>query len=568
MPPKRNTKVLQNEDPTNGLPVNNTSKKGNVPKKTNNVVPTPTATAFPANTPIPTVTPTAPPANAPTPTATAFPANAPIPTPTAPPANATFLASTTSAVASATAEAVASATSFTRSTVPWNMFNAIAFLILIAIIIIMFNLISQNTAGIQKVKKNWAKYRCQPSVMPFAALYGQNTADNFSFCMKNIFMSHATEVTSPFTSILGLFSEVLGDIYTAMNSMRESVASMGGGINVIFQDFTDRITFFFFQLRISAIRIKTLIGRMYALMFSVLYMGMSSVKAGSNFSNTALFSFLDTFCFVPETKLDVLGKGLVSISDIVIGDVLLPTKSRVTSKFHFTAHGQPMVKFKNGIEVSTNHYILHKGSWIESANHPDAIHTGPYSRESLFCLNTSDHTIPIGSYVFRDYDETDAANLPTMRMIEERLAGKKGRGGGNASSEPYPFKENSPSFHPSTLLVKKDRTTSPLHAIRVGDVLSTGSKVVGIVHKEVTEIGTWNNTCMGSATLVWTGETWSRIGSISPVQTVSATVFVSLIVVPNSQIELADGAFVRDYLELCSPDAEEFYEKELNSTTE
>jgi hypothetical protein len=429
----------------------------------------------------------------------------------------------------------------------------------------MFNLISQNTAGIQKVKKNWAKYRCQPSVMPFAALYGQNTADNFSFCMKNIFMSHATEVTSPFTSILGLFSEVLGDIYTAMNSMRESVASMGGGINVIFQDFTDRIAFFFFQLRISAIRIKTLIGRMYALMFSVLYMGMSSVTAGSNFSNTALFSFLDTFCFVPETKLDVLGKGLVPISDIVIGDVLLPTKSRVTSKFHFTAHGQPMVKFKNGIEVSTNHYILHKGSWIESANHPDAIHTGPYSRESLFCLNTSDHTIPIGSYVFRDYDETDAANLPTMRMIEERLAGKKAS---NASSKPYPFKENSPSFHPSTLLVKKDRTTSPLHAIRVGDVLSTGSKVVGIVHKEVTEIGTWNNTCMGSATLVWTGETWSRIGSISPVQTVPATVFVSLIVVPNSQIELADGAFVRDYLELCSPDAEEFYEKELNSTTE
>lgn len=73
---------------------------------------------------------------------------------------------------------------------------------------------------------------------------------------------------------------------------------------------------------------------------------------------------------------------------------------------------------------------------------------------------------------------------------------------------------------------------------------------------------------MGSATLVWTGETWSRIGSISPVQTVPVTVFVSLIVVPNSQIELADGSFVRDYLELCSPDAEEFYEKELNSTTE
>jgi len=397
-------------------------------------------------------------------------------------------------------------------------------------------------------------------------MYGYNTAENFEFCMKNMFMSHASDITAPFTEIQDLFADVLSDISTAMNSIREGISTMGGGINVIFQDFTDRISAFFFQLRISAIRIKTMIGRMYALMFSVLYMGLSAMEAGTNFSNTALFGFLDTFCFPPETNVTVRGKveSQVPIYEVRIGDVLTsassPEGSRVTSKFLFAARGQPMVRLGD-IVVSTNHYLFYKGEWVQAGDHPDAVPIGPYEREILVCLNTEDHLIPMGPYQFRDYDETDAAHEPTMRMIEGRINSIV-----PTKHTPYPFRENSPCLHPDTLLRLKGAALSPLRDIRLGDTLATGATVVGIVHKEVKEVCWVGPNRMGSATLVWRPERqqWVRAGEFRPVQTLEApVVFIGLFVLSNSQIELADETIVRDYLELCSPDAEEFYKAEV-----
>ena len=441
--------------------------------------------------------------------------------------------------------------------------NAFGILVLIAVIFLVKGTVSYGAASIQQVKKNWAYHRCQPSIMPFASMYGYNTAENFEFCMKNMFMSHASDITGPFTEIQDLFGDVLSDISTAMNSIREGISTMGGGINVIFQDFTDRITSFFFQLRVSAIRIKTLIGRMYALMFSVLYMGMSATQAGSNFSNTFLFGFLDTFCFVPETEVTVQGKGPLAIHQVRIGDVLTssesPEGSRVTSKFLFAARGQPMVRLGT-IVVSTNHYLFWKGEWIQAVDHPDAVPLGPYERGTLVCLNTEDHVIPIAPYQFRDYDETDAAHEPTMRMIEERINSRP------SNPLPYSFRENSPCLHPDTLLRLKGAVLCPLRDIHLGDVLATGATVVGIVHKEVTEVCRVGPNRMGSATLVWRPETqrWVRAGAFKAVQTLEApTVYIGLFVVSSSQIELVDETIVRDYLELCSPDAEEFYKGEV-----
>ena len=109
----------------------------------------------------------------------------------------------------------------------------------------------------------------------------------------------------------------------------------------------------------------------------------------------------------------------------------------------------------------------------------------------------------------------------------------------------------------------KDGTLKEARHVPIGSMLSTGSRVVGTLHKQVTEVC----DTLGSATLVWqpAQHTWSRIGTYTPVQTLDQpTPYVSFIVVPNSQIELADGTYVRDYLELCSPDAEVLYANELN----
>jgi hypothetical protein len=443
----------------------------------------------------------------------------------------------------------------------WNMFNAIAVLALIVGLIFGVMAAMDQMTEYQMVRDNWKDYRCQPLIMPFAAAYGFDTAENFQFCMKNIFTGYAQEMTAPFSSILATFTKILTTIAGTINSVKESIATMGGGIATIFQDFTDRIMNFFFQLRLSAIRIKNMIYRMQAIMYSVIYMGISAIKAGQNFSNTFLFSFLDTFCFPPETPVSVKGKGLIPIYQVQIGDLLVPTNSRVTAKFHFAAQGQQMVALRNGIQVSTNHYIEHKGRWIPAAEHPDARPVGPYERQSLICLNTYDHVIPMGTYRFRDYDETAEADKATMQMIEERLNG--------ASTTSYSsITENSPTFHPDTYVKLFDGTLSKVKDLRVTMKLSTGDWIAGIFHKEVQEVcEIAPNEWVGSATLVWNTTThlWTRAGaSIPPLRYTSPTVFIGLIVLTGSKIELASGAILRDYLELCSPDAEQFYAEQLD----
>jgi hypothetical protein len=103
--------------------------------------------------------------------------------------------------------------------------------------------------------------------------------------------------------------------------------------------------------------------------------------------------------------------------------------------------------------------------------------------------------------------------------------------------------------------------------IRIGDTLSTGSQVVGLIRREISEYCTLENgTRITPATLYWDIEAaqWKRMGEHHAYQT-KRDVFVSFVVVPNSQIELENGLRIRDYMELCSPDAEMYYTEILES---
>ena len=198
----------------------------------------------------------------------------------------------------------------------WLSSNAIACVVFMAVLFIGGFFIVSSMANVAEIRQNWNQYRCDPSIMPFAGLYGYNTAQNFNFCMGSIFTTHSADMSSSFSSILGTFGSIISTLMTAINSVRTSVATLGGGVNTVFQNMANRISMFFFQLRISAIHIKYLIGRLYAVMFAVMYMGMSSITGLTSFTRTSLFGFLDTFCFPPYTLIKVKGTGVQQIRDI------------------------------------------------------------------------------------------------------------------------------------------------------------------------------------------------------------------------------------------------------------
>jgi hypothetical protein len=440
----------------------------------------------------------------------------------------------------------------------WSFKNAILFIILIILCIYVLVFGMSTWLDIENTKKDWANKRCSPTIMPFASYFGVNTKDNFEFCMGKIFQTHSSGYLGSIGSMFSQFTTLLTSIFDSISSLRNVVASLGGGINVIFQEFTDRITNFFFQLRLTAIHIKNLMGRLYAMLFSVMYMGMSGITGMTTFTNTYLFSFLDTFCFPGETEILVQhgdSSRRIPIQEVKIGDILLPDRTRVTSTFEFYAKGQEMVQLGKTV-VSTNHYVMHNGSYIYAGDHPSAIRLGPWNSDApLYCLNTSTHTIPIEYLTFLDYDETAEGDEETLQWVEGKINGKKSIG------KSYPYVDSCFAINEDAKM-KTKRGLISAKDIKIGDKLSTGSEVVGLIRRETSEICTLSNGVqLTPATLYWDKdiEQWKRMGEHQSYTTDQKKEMVSFVVVPNSQIELEDGLMIRDYMEVCSPDSKMHY---------
>ncbi len=433
---------------------------------------------------------------------------------------------------------------------------------LIMIILLSLGLyLSISLSDVKEIKENWSKNRCRASVMPFASVYGFDTQENFRYCMSNIMTAEAGPLLGPVFQILGTIIGSVAIIINTMNSFRIQIATMMGGINTVFQNFTDRMVQLSAKLKMSAARIKSLMLRLYGIFFSIIYMSVSGVRAMNNFSNTFLFSFLDTFCFDPDTPVEIQGRGSIPIRDVRIGDRFQKDGSQVTSTFQFDADGQPMAKI-GPVIVSTNHFIQYEGKKIRVDEHPDALVALPWgggSERPLICLNTDTHHIPIGNYTFMDYDESDDADDVSMKMIQSIVnAGLPSTGTTLSYSNCI-----SPQ---ATIKTKKGET--PIESIRLGDEIATG-KVIGKVQKEVTEICKLpDGTEVGAGTLIWDSKQtqWKRAGDLFPVKTVSPQPFWNLITTPSAVIETSSGICFRDYMELHSHDAEKHYESCLRAS--
>ena len=420
---------------------------------------------------------------------------------------------------------------------------------------------------IQKVKDNWETYRCRPDVMIMADYYGHDSGENLGYCLKNGFDKRAREAIAPFYTYLGKFVEVLMTMLNSINSIRMIFATIIGSATQIFTEFSGRIQALFYRFQMAAIRMKMLMGRVFATMYAVIFMGMAGIKATQNFGNTFLFKFLDTFCFDPDTEIVLQNGTSVPIKEVKVGDYLRGGQ-KVTAAFKFAADGQEMVKI-SGILVSTNHYIKYKGKWIEAKDHPDAVASADWSGGNdrpLICLNTDTHTIPIGNYIFSDYDETSEGDDAAMKMATDILNGKAANAAGKAATAAgKPAKGSSEMACGPKTLVKTVFGLVPADQITLGTVLSHGT-VVGLVKKECRSICRINGEYFAAGTCIWSPahNRWLRAFQLSKPAIMPPLVYYSFVVTPSATIETQSTVF-RDYVEVHSKDLEAPYSAAINA---
>jgi len=159
------------------------------------------------------------------------------------------------------------------------------------------------------------------------------------------------------------------------------------------------------------------------------------------------------------------------IDELKINDVLYDG-SMITAKIQVTAKDLTMYNLK-GIIVSESHIVNHYGNWIPVRDHPLAIKIRDYNEPYLYCLNTSRKTIVLNGITFTDWDEIYDDNLEFVLKYTygKNIARMLDKGYKNDTK---------------IMLTNEEKY---LKDIKIGDILSTGGIVYGLVELNNSNLG-------------------------------------------------------------------------------
>jgi len=206
--------------------------------------------------------------------------------------------------------------------------------------------------------------------------------------------------------------------------------------------------------------------------------------------------------------------------------------------------------------------MKHNGKWIMAKDHPDAKSIGGWmggKERPLICLTTHDHLLPVGPYMFADYDETEEGNAETQAWVDKSLNGK-------TRKDPLHPDSSYEVGLPASTMIKTMTGYKPLYEIQLGEKLTETDTVVGIQKSETSEfcrVSSIQRVTRGS--LIWNEEKgeWLRAYSFLPEAVSNKTDVIALFVSPGAKYEIMGGHIIRDAMEVYSPDTKKSYAEAL-----
>jgi hypothetical protein len=146
-------------------------------------------------------------------------------------------------------------------------------LITIIIIIIFLGLYVSNVLaiGIKKVQDNWPVYRCSPTVMPFAGIFGHDVGDNFNQCMQTTQTSYMEYLMLPMNYILKLVGNVASKIVSDINSVRGVMDRLRNQVMSIIQNTFGVLLNIVIGFQKIIISLRDLINKLVGVVMTLLY---------------------------------------------------------------------------------------------------------------------------------------------------------------------------------------------------------------------------------------------------------------------------------------------------------
>lgn len=296
-------------------------------------------------------------------------------------------------------------------------------IILIFILLYVFNILA---VGIKKIEQDWPTYRCNPAIMPFASVFGQDVMENFTFCIQSMQSNYMGYLMQPLNYNLDVIGDLGGGITTAINDIRAFFDNLRNMITEIVSSVFGVFLNLLIEFQRLTIAIKDIFSKFIGILATLMYtMSGAMMTMKSTWAGTP-GQLVKALCFNPLTKVKLEDGSVVCMKDV-------PLNARLKNGSHVCAvmnisnldeNGEYVecmynVKSDEGgdpIMVTGSHLIFDPETYkfIKVKDYNQSIPTDEQC-DTLSCLITSDHTIPIGKCVFHDWEDNNGE--PTAGIV-------------------------------------------------------------------------------------------------------------------------------------------------------
>jgi len=308
------------------------------------------------------------------------------------------------------------------------------FIFFIFILLYIFNVLS---IGMKKVKENWPIYRCNPSVMPFASVFGYNTSENFAYCIQNMQTNYMGYLMQPLMYNLNNITDIGTGLTDSVNGARQMFANIRGSLTNIVQSIFGVFLNILIEFQRLTIKIKDLFNKFIGILVTLLFTLDGSMKTMNSVWSGPPGTLVRALCFHPETKLRLIDNSIVSMKDIPLNSVLkngtivnavmnisnLDKEGNCIEALYRlkggesndNGNGKDNDNGKDDILVSGSHLVYEdKSSKFTHVENLSEAERTDIKCEAFSCLITSNHIIPIGKWIFHDWEDNNGSKSKSI----------------------------------------------------------------------------------------------------------------------------------------------------------
>jgi len=284
--------------------------------------------------------------------------------------------------------------------------------------------------GVEKIKKEWPMYKCNPMIMPFAGTFGYDPMDNFTSCISEIQTMQMGKFLNPINLMMDIFRATIDGAFSSIDNFRKKISSMSGNILGIFEEIFGIFKNLIIAFQGIMIRMKDMMAKLTGTMSLMMYTMDGMQKTGQSAWNGPFGKTLRKICFHPDTNIRLLDGTIRTMKNLKIDDVLedgsvvyatLKLKGNKDMNDESGLNDYYKIydtKYGEYVYVTGEHLIYDaaKCGYVKVKNYPMASHEKDKSTDFVYCCITDTHKIQLGNLKFWDWD--DPVVKPSDNIID------------------------------------------------------------------------------------------------------------------------------------------------------